>query len=776
MLTIFRRYTAGIRQRILIYILITSLIPLLVSIVLLYLIARESILDMAGNAMSNSIHNIRRFCEVQSEQIDGPLEKEIDRSFAVARRIFAAYNRVSFTGETEKVEVLNQDTQEKDSVDLPVMASGATRLGKNYGLIDEIVAGIGTPGTTATIFQLHGERLVRIATNVRSAGGERAILTYIPKESLVYRTIAEGRAYRGRAIVLDRWNITHYEPILNTEGKVAGALYVGIPAPKSAVFEMISETRIGKTGYIFVLNSQGQLIAHPELRGRNIRDRRDTVTGHHFIREILHLKEGSLSYNWDEKGRIVRMIAFFTYFPKWDWIITATAEHQDVLGALNTLLFIMRFLVAGLVVLIVIASSTLASRISRPLREIIDTTVRISNGDLDTFIPQPHYVKCAEEKNCDRDGCPAHSSRNRACWRIEGTLCANGEAVEQSRKLETCRECAVYRKAVRNEFDELVEAVNNMVITLRGIIAQIKEMTDRLNRDAESLADVSRRMEEESQNQAASIEETTSAHEELIATIENVAAAADSQAERVSRTTAAMEQVAVEMHAIGRNSRDVTDRGRETVREAHTSEEMLQDTINSINKISESSRRIGDIIRMINDVSDQINLLSLNASIEAARAGEYGRGFAVVAEEISKLADTTARNTREIEGLIREVRSDIDTGAPLIHQTASVITGMIGNIEEAARLIAAIAEKAQRQVENSDTVKSEVQEINIMAGQIALATGEQKVTSTEILKAVVRIHESIQEIASSSILISESAGSVRDQSERLNSIAGRFKV
>jgi len=776
MFTIFRRYASGIRQRMLVYILITSIVPLLVSISLLYFIARGALLDMAGNALSNSVHNIRRICEVQSEQIDGPLEREIDRAFNVARRIFAPYSRVSLAGGKEMVSVLNQDTQEKETIELPPMVSDHTRLGRNYGLIDEIVAGIGTPGATATIFQLHDERLVRIATNVRSSTGERAIFTYIPKDSLVYRTILEGKPYRGRAIVVDRWNITHYEPIRDTNGRIAGALYVGIPAPKSAVFDMIAETHIGKTGYIFVLNSQGQLIAHPELRGRNIRDRRDPATGRHYIREILDAREGSLSYNWDENGKTVRKIAVFTYFPKWDWIITATAEHRDILGALNTLLFVITAVLAGLVVLIVIASGILASRIARPLRKIIDATVRISNGHLDTFIPQPHYVKCVEEKNCAREDCPAHGSRNRACWRIEGTLDEHGEILEQSRKLENCRTCAVYRGAVRNEFDELIEAVNNMGATLRGIIAQIKEMTDKLNIDAESLAEVSRRMELESQNQAASIEETTSAHEELIASIENVATAAGSQAERVSHTTTTMEQLSVEMHAIGRNSRNVADRGQATVREAHESGRMLQETIQSITKISESSRKIGDIVSMINDVSDQINLLSLNASIEAARAGEYGRGFAVVAEEISKLADTTARNTKEIEGLIRDVRADIDTGAPLIHQTASVITGMIGNIEEAVRLIAAIAGKSQNQIEDSDTVKNEVQEINSMAGQIALATGEQKLTSTEILKAVARINESIQEIASSSVSITESADSVRDQSERLKSIAGQFKA
>ena len=113
---------------------------------------------------------------------------------------------------------------------------------------------------------------------------------------------------------------------------------------------------------------------------------------------------------------------------------------------------------------------------------------------------------------------------------------------------------------------------------------------------------------------------------------------------------------------------------------------MLQKTIGSINQISDRSKQIGDIVGIINDVSDQINLLALNASIEAARAGDYGRDSPSLRKKFRSL-QTQRRIAHEIEVLIKSVKTDIDSGAPLVNQTAQVITSMIQNIEEAARLM-----------------------------------------------------------------------------------------
>lgn len=771
-----KRRMFGVREKIILYILLSSIIPLLFSIILMFTISRSSVLHIAENTMVNSIQGIKRFCEVQSDELDAKLIAQIDRSFVIAKNTIHEYAAPAILTSSTNITVTNQDTQEKSDISLPDFAAGTTKFFKNYGIVDRIADKIDIPGTTSTIFQMHDGKLIRIATNVKTSRGDRAILTYIPSDSLVYRTIAEGKAYRGRAVVVGKWNITHYEPLKSRDGKIIGALYVGVPAPKTAIFDMINQARIGKSGYVFVMNSEGQLIIHPKLSGKNIRNLKDARSGKLFIRDVIARKEGRVVFNTAENGSPVKKIAYYTYFPKWDWIIASTVDYNDILHSLNTMLYVLLALLFGFIGILIFSSRYLASRISEPFKKIVDAAVRVSKGDLNAFIIQSQYVKCVEVKNCTQESCPAFHSRNKACWRLDGTLCDDGKPMDRTQKQNACRHCEVYQRSIRNEIDELIEVVNNMIVTIRQIMGSIKKATLELNKNAEDLADVSKKVEIESQNQAASIEQTTSAHEELIATIESVAQSADAQADKVSMTTAAMEELSSTTHTVGQNSQYVDAIGKETVQKARDTEAMLQKTIGSINQISDRSKQIGDIVGIINDVSDQINLLALNASIEAARAGDYGRGFAVVAEEISKLADATANSTKEIEVLIKSVKTDIDSGAPLVNQTAQVITSMIQNIEEAARLMGEIARSTGNQINSSDLVKNEVEEINKMSGQIARATGEQKITSEEILKAVSRINESIQEIAASSQVIAESARSVREKSTQLKQITELFTV
>ena len=114
---------------------------------------------------------------------------------------------------------------------------------------------------------------------------------------------------------------------------------------------------------------------------------------------------------------------------------------------------------------------------------------------------------------------------------------------------------------------------------------------------------------------------------------------------------------------MGQKTRDTSSLTESISDQARTGSKSLEDMNESITKISASSGEVKNIIGIINDISDKINLLSLNAAIEAARAGEAGRGFAVVADEISKLADQTAQSIKGISDLIRENDSEIKPAA-----------------------------------------------------------------------------------------------------------------
>ncbi|HPQ52203.1 MAG TPA: Cache 3/Cache 2 fusion domain-containing protein [Spirochaetota bacterium] len=773
-----RRYLSGIRGKVLRYILLSSIVPLVISLVALYVITHNSVLHIVEQTMTDQILYIKKMAGMQSAEADRRIAVTVDRAYRVMKAKISRYPDLRISDRTEKLSVINQDTKEKFQIALPVMMSGNTTFIRRNDFVDSIVDEIGIRDVSATVFQLHEDKLVRIATNVRDKKGRRAILTFIPKESLVYRTIVKGTPYRGRALVVGNWNITHYEPVKSGDGKVIGAVYVGIPAPKTVVFDMIRESKIGERGYMYIMNSLGQLIAHPYLKGKSIYNMKDPVTGNYTFKEMIAKKNGTMRYNFKNKdGNISKRVASFAYFEPWDWIIAGSADEDDVFGSLNIIFNIMLFLLVVFSTILVISSNVISGKLIQPLRQIIKTTVQVSNGDLTVFIPQSHYVKCAEKKNCTRIDCPAYSDRNKACWRIEGTLCDDGSIVNsKEEKMERCRDCEVYKNAIRSEVEEIIEAINNMIMTIRPIMMDIADMTMDLNRESESLAEVSKKMELESQTQAASIEETTSANEELMASIDSVANSAANQAERVEQTSAAMEELAASTRVVGENSLNSSKKAGQTVEEARNTEQVLKNTIQSINQITASSKKIMDIVAIINDISDQINLLSLNAAIEAARAGEHGKGFAVVSEEISKLADATAQSTKEIESLIRNSKNDIETGATLVNQTATAITSMIREIEDAARLVEEIALSSEEQVRGSEQVMKDVEEVSNMSSQIANATGEQKATSAEILKAVSRINESIQEVAQSSQLVADSAETIKEKSERLTQVAQIFKV
>ena len=221
----------------------------------------------------------------------------------------------------------------------------------------------------------------------------------------------------------------------------------------------------------------------------------------------------------------------------------------------------------------------------------------------------------------------------------------------------------------KDEVGEIAGAVATMAAqvskALADIIASGQEVANASAEISTSTTDLSQRTEE----QAASLEQTTAAVEELAATVKKNAESARHASESASATRA------------------VADRGGQVVARA----------VGAMAKIEDSSRKISDIIGVIDEIARQTNLLALNAAVEAARAGEAGRGFAVVASEVRSLAQRSSQAAKDIAGLIINSNGQVKDGVVLVNEAGASLSEIVESIKQVADVVAEIANASHEQ-------------------------------------------------------------------------------
>lgn len=322
---------------------------------------------------------------------------------------------------------------------------------------------------------------------------------------------------------------------------------------------------------------------------------------------------------------------------------------------------------------------------------------------------------------------------------------------------------------VASLFNSFIEQLRQMIIRVSDSAQIVSSSSEEMTAASQSLADVA-------QNQAASIEETSSAMEEIKATIDSVSNNAKNQANKANHTHESMSYLSSAVLDIDNHAQSANNMADETQNYANEGGEILSDTVVSMNDISDSSKKILDILTIITDITEQINLLSLNASIEAARAGDEGRGFAVVAEEIAKLAEQTAQSSSEITEVILETNKKVTTGSQLVEKTAGSLKLIINNVKKTTDLMEDIAKLAEDLRDKSNTVSGEVIEVNSMSEEISIMMEEQSTSSNEIIHAIDQINEITQQVSSGSEELAAGSEELASQAEILANIVGRFKV
>jgi methyl-accepting chemotaxis protein len=270
-----------------------------------------------------------------------------------------------------------------------------------------------------------------------------------------------------------------------------------------------------------------------------------------------------------------------------------------------------------------------------------------------------------------------------------------------------------------NELSNLAAAFNAFTGKIHDAVARVAEAAGELNKAATEVSITTGKTSANIQLQTSNIEQVATAITEMAASIQEV-----------SRNTAQTADSA-------KQAKDETERGNNIVSTTVDSIAILKAEIQKvaevISSVEEESRQIGSVLDVINRISEQTNLLALNAAIEAARAGEQGRGFAVVADEVRTLSKCTSESTQEIQKIIERLQRGTKDAVTASDEVSRKSIDTVNHVQNAATALKSIA--------------GAVNTINNMALLIAAATHEQSATAEEVNEKIVSTNQSVEESA-----------------------------
>ncbi|NUU03648.1 methyl-accepting chemotaxis protein [Herbaspirillum robiniae] len=290
-------------------------------------------------------------------------------------------------------------------------------------------------------------------------------------------------------------------------------------------------------------------------------------------------------------------------------------------------------------------------------------------------------------------------------------------AVDVSRRVAQGDLTAEFKAASRDETGQLLAALQDMNRSLRTIVSQVRSGTDSIANASQEIASGNLDLSSRTEQQAGSLEETASAMEELTSTVKQNA----DNARQANQLAGSASQVAMQGGSV------------------------VGQVVQTMSSINDSSRKIVDIISVIDGIAFQTNILALNAAVEAARAGEQGRGFAVVASEVRSLAQRSAAAAKEIKTLIDDSVNKVGAGSKLVEQAGQTMTEVVESVRRVTDVVA----------------------------EISAASQEQSAGIEEVNRAIALMDESTQQNAA---LVEQAAAAARAMQEQASGLASLVSV
>jgi methyl-accepting chemotaxis protein len=413
-------------------------------------------------------------------------------------------------------------------------------------------------------------------------------------------------------------------------------------------------------------------------------------------------------------------------------INNALADGIDQMTAVMTVLgiFAVLFAICGVII-------TWRS-VVRPLARLVNTMGVLAQGDLsanvdgkergdevgsmakavqvfkDNAIALRESEAQAEEQRriADEERARNEAAKAEAARQVQNVVDGLGAGLARLAKGDlTYRLTEQFAAEYKKVQDDFNSAIDQLQATVRNIALSTNEVSNAASEITTSTTDLSQRTEE----QAASLEETSASMEQISATVKKNA------------------ENAQHANQLAQGTREIAARGGAVVANAVT----------AMARIEESSRKISDIISVIDEIARQTNLLALNAAVEAARAGEAGRGFAVVASEVRSLAQRSSQAAKDIKELITNSSGQVGEGVELVNKAGESLKEIVDSIKSVATIVAEIASASTEQASGIDQINKALNQMDEVTQQNSALVEENAATAKTLEDQQLAMSEQI---------------------------------